>query len=130
MIRGSHHSPETCAKMSDGRSLGRQKSPETRAKMSAAQLGARGSGWKGGKTTDSRGHTLILRHDHPQVRSDGYVLEHRLIMEQILSRPLLRSEVVHHGPGGPGDNRIENLVLCNNRASHIALHRGEIYLPW
>lgn len=44
--------------------------------------------------------------------------EHRVVMEESLGRPLLRSEVVHHINGVKFDNRIENLHLFNNNTQH------------
>jgi hypothetical protein len=48
--------------------------------------------------------------------------EHRVIMEQILGRPLLKGEVVHHKDGNTQNNAPENLELLSSQGEHARLH--------
>lgn len=58
----------------------------------------------------------------------GRVLEHRLIMERHLGRPLLGHESVHHKNGDRLDNRLGNLELWSS--SQPAGQRVEDKLAW
>jgi len=58
------------------------------------------------------GYVLIYFPDHPSAQpSTGYVMQHRVAMEQKLGRPLREYENVHHINGVKDDNRLENLEL-------------------
>lgn len=76
-----------------------------------------GKSWKGGRIKTSTGYIYMKAEGHPYSNSHGYVLEHRLVMEQKLGRYLLPSERVHHINGIKTDNRPENLMLVS-RANH------------
>jgi hypothetical protein len=69
----------------------------------------------------------IQKHmpSHPRGRHRGYLLYHRLLMEEKIGRPLKEDEVVHHIDGNRDNNNIENLMLMS-KAKHFSLHnRGE-----
>jgi uncharacterized protein (DUF1330 family) len=81
--------------------------------------------WKGGRTINSQGYSMILLRKHPYCESNGYVREHRLVMEKHLGRYLLPTEDVHHINGNRTDNRIENLELITNRSEHIKKYHSQ-----
>jgi len=97
--------------------LEKPKSLEARIKMSAAKM-------KTGKYLNPRGYVYVTIP--PQRRGNGpcKILEHRLVMEQKLGRPLMGWEHVHHKNGIKNDNRPENLeiVLNRNHRGHISCH--------
>lgn len=88
------------------------------------QLGELNPNWRGGRTKHEKGYILIRKPEHPLTTKLGYVLEHRLIMEQYLGRYLNLEEIVHHINGDVSDNRIENLILFKNQAEHTKFHKG------
>lgn len=64
-----------------------------------------------GRIVDNSGYVQLRAPDHPKGYKNGYVPEHRLVMEQMLGRLLLPGENVHHKNGVRDDNRPENLEL-------------------
>jgi hypothetical protein len=71
-------------------------------------------------TTD--GYIMVYAPDHPYCNSNGYVREHRLVVEKRLGRYLRPEETVHHINEIRDDNRDENLELFESRESHSVIH--------
>lgn len=70
----------------------------------------------GGRRLNEAGYVQVL--DPRKKAGSRYILEHRLVMEGIIGRPLERDEVVHHMNGIRDDNRPENLALIGPDDHH------------
>lgn len=57
---------------------------------------------------------LYVGRDHPGATKTGHIFEHRKVMQEILGRPLVEDENVHHVNGVRDDNRPENLELWSS----------------
>lgn len=108
-------------------------SPEALSSFKARMSGAKNPNWRGGACTRHRkgeyGFHKIKYIKVPEnlavmARSDGYAMEHRVLVAQALGRPLTRSEVVHHVNHDPTDNRLVNLMLFATNAEHKDYEAG------
>lgn len=66
-------------------------------------------------------YQYALVPDHPKATKNGYVLLHRIIVENYLNRMLEENEIVHHKDGNKKNNTIENLEVMD-RIQHVKLH--------
>lgn len=81
--------------------------------------GSKNPAWKGGRRMDKTGYVLVHCPDHPNADSHGMIREHRLVMSQVLDRPLLPDEVVHHIDGNKENNDPANLELFDRNHLHL-----------
>jgi DNA-directed RNA polymerase subunit RPC12/RpoP len=80
--------------------------------------------WKGGRIITKQGYIKIRVIEHPH-NDNGYVLEHRLVVEKFLGRYLTDKELIHHKNGVRTDNRLENLQIVTRNK-----HKGLVTCPY
>lgn len=85
----------------------------------------KGNNWKGGRVKTKEGYILIWNPTHLNTHN-GYISEHRLVMEKILGRILKSKEIVHHINEKLDDNRKENLMLFPNNGAHRNYHKHKL----
>lgn len=92
--------------------------------------------WKIEKIVSKGDYNYAIVREHPRANERGYVLHHRIVMENHLGRLLNRNEIVHHKNHDRKDNRIENLEVMDAK-QHNTLHGSEtprkmceLICPW
>lgn len=91
------------------------------SEQSTPRLGAQASNWRGGRKELKSGYVYIYAPNHPYATKQGYVMEHRLVMEKMIGRYLEWYEEVHHDNGQKSQNDPDNLIL-KVKGVHISDH--------
>jgi hypothetical protein len=78
--------------------------------------------WRGGRRSTSSGYIRIYAPDHPAAVCNGWVYEHRLVMEQKIGRLLKPGELVDHIDRNRSNNHPDNLRLQASRSAHVKDH--------
>lgn len=92
--------------------------------------------WKIIKLIQKGDYLYALVPNHPRATKNGYVLHHRIVVENLIGRLLTEHEIVHHKNHNKKDNSPANLVLMlgSEHNRQHALERGRLMAtlccPW
>lgn len=104
-----------CSSPTIAKALKRTNTVRRPAKVRPGRVaGERNPAWAGGRRRRRDGYWLIWT-------PDGERLEHRVVAERSLGRPLQADEIVHHRDGDKGNNAPSNLEVMSQR-EHARLH--------
>ena len=73
------------------------------------------------KTVRKGEYIYAVVPDHPKATKHGYVLLHRVVMENSIKRLLKPNEIVHHKDGNKHNNDLSNLELMDSK-EHNRMH--------
>ena len=114
------HMPKESVERSVEKRRGVKRSEETKKRISEA----RKIHCSGHRKKRADGYVAVYFPDHINASKCGYIMEHALVMESEIGRPLRSDEVVHHINHKRDDNRIENLQLMTKH-DHMSMHMKE-----
>jgi hypothetical protein len=77
--------------------------------------------WEIKKLVSKGAYTYAVVPEHPNATKNGYVLHHRIIVENLLNRLLTEDEVVHHVDANKKNNLGYNLEM-SSRSEHASGH--------
>lgn len=94
-----------------------------------------GPPWTIRKIVSKGDYNYAVVPEHPFATDRGYVLEHRIVVENSLCRLLGPDEIIHHVNEQKKDNRIENLIVTSvaeHNRHHNSTGRTALLLrcPW
>lgn len=96
--------------------------------------GQKAHNFRGFTITQSRlnGVKYILEYnsEHKNCDKDGYVRQHRLIIEKKIGRLLDKAEVVHHIDRNGLNNNVDNLQLLTSKEHKIIHLRDTVHKRW
>lgn len=84
--------------------------------------------WDIQKIVSKGDYNYAVVPEHPNSTKNGYVLEHRVVVENDLGRILREDEIIHHKNENKKDNRLENLEITSV-GEHNIIHNktGRLY---